>query len=78
MQAATAKQPGLRKNAAVLARDIAAVWTGLRAAVMIDYMPVTRSSMSAILQALTRGDSQGMTFLASPEFPVFDLESQSC
>ncbi|KAL0023044.1 hypothetical protein WJX79_004025 [Trebouxia sp. C0005] len=43
------KQPRLRKNAAVLARDIAAVCTGLRAAIMVDYMPLSSSTMLAIL-----------------------------
>lgn len=42
-------QPKLRKKAAVLARDIAAVCIGLRTAVMIDYMPLTASAMLAIL-----------------------------
>lgn len=52
MQKVTAKQPGTRKNAAVLARDIAAVWTGLRGAIMVDYMPLPCDSMCAILESL--------------------------
>ncbi len=49
LQEACTKQPRLRKNAAVLARDIAAVGTGLRAAIMVDYMPLSSSAMLAIL-----------------------------
>ncbi len=49
VQKACAKQASLRKNAAILARDIAAVYTGLRTAVMVDYMPLSTSSMLAIL-----------------------------
>ena len=50
----------MRKNAAVLARDIAAVWTGLRAAVMVDYMLLSSSSMLDVLKSLATGNSQGM------------------
>jgi len=49
LQEACTKQPRLRKNAAVLARDIAAVCAGLRAAIMVDYMPLSSSTMLAIL-----------------------------
>ena len=49
----------MRKNAAVLARDVAAVWSGLRAAVMVDYMLLLRSSMFAILGALAKCKPQG-------------------
>lgn len=52
MQRVTVNQPGTRKNAAVLARDIAAVWTGLRGAIMVDYMRLPCHSMCAILEAL--------------------------
>lgn len=46
---ACTKHPRLRRNAAVLARDIAAVCTGLRVAIMVDYMPLSSSTMLAIL-----------------------------
>lgn len=49
LQDACTNQPRLRRNAAVLARDIAAVCTGVRAAIMVDYMPLPSSSMLAIL-----------------------------
>ncbi|DBA97233.1 TPA: biogenesis of lysosome-related organelles complex 1 subunit 1 [Trebouxia sp. C0004] len=49
LQEACTKQPKLRRNAAVLARDIAAVCMGLRAAIMVDYMPLSSSTMLAIL-----------------------------
>ena len=45
------KQPKLRKQAALLARDIAAVCLQLRAAVMVDYMPLRALDMLAILAA---------------------------
>ena len=49
LQDACRKNPKLHKNAAVLARDIAAVCTGLRGGVMVDYMPLSSSMMLTIL-----------------------------
>lgn len=45
------KQPKLRKKAALLARDIAAVCLQLRAAIMVDYMPLRAVDMLGILAA---------------------------
>lgn len=66
LQDACTNQPRLRRNAAVLARDIAAVCTGLRAAVMVDYMPLRSSTMLAIL-----ADTQAHTAAPQQCKPVF-------
>ena len=59
LQGVTAKQRGLGRRAAVLARDIAAVWTGLRGAVMVDYMQIKHASLDVILTNLMHAAPAG-------------------
>lgn len=70
LQLCCKNQPKLRKNAALLARDIAAVCIGLRSAIMVDYMPLTAAAMLAILakaetQAATLQHSQCKLYQAT-------------
>ena len=63
LQLCCKSQPKLRKKAALLTRDIAAVCIGLRTAIMVDYMPLTAAAMLAIL---AKAETQAATLQQAP------------